>query len=108
MAKDEMKHVLHTYNQDLAVFKEALEAEGSVSALFLLDRIQKKGAGKLLLSEFDLTLLYNGMSKLEMDGVEQKHSEEAALKQRGGSSHAWGNDPVGRFRNWQQFILARV
>ena len=108
MAKDEMNHVLHTYNQDLAIFKEALTALGSVSALQLLDRIKTKGAGKLLLSEFDLTLIYNGMSMLEMDDVEQKHSEEAALKQRGGSTHAWGNDPAGRFRNWQKWILDRV
>jgi hypothetical protein len=106
--RDELHHALRTYNQDLAVFKEALIAEGTVSALLLLDRIEAKGAGMLLLSRYDLTLIYNGMSKLEMNGVEQRHSEDAALKQRGGGNHAWGNDPVGRFRNWQKWILDRV
>jgi hypothetical protein len=106
--RDELHHALHAYNQDLAVFKEALIAEGTASALLLIDRIETKGAGMLLLSRYDLTLIYNGMSKLEINGVERKHGEDAALKQRGGSVHAWGNDPVGRFRNWQKWILDRV
>ena len=94
--RDEMKHVLTVFNQDMAIFKEALIAEGSVSALLLLDRLEKQGHGKLLLTQYDLILIYNGMSRLELNGVEQKRPE------------AWGNEPIGRFRNWQQFILARV
>lgn len=108
MSKDEMNHTLHAYNQDLAVFKEALLALGTHSSLALLDSIEARGAGKIMLSDFDLKLIYNGLSLLELGGVEQRHSEEAALKQRGGSTHAWGNDPVGRFRNWQKWILERV
>jgi hypothetical protein len=94
--RDELKHVLTVFNQDMAIFKEALIAEGSVSALLLLDRLEKQGRGKLLLTQYDLILIYNGMSRLELNGVEQKHPE------------GWGSEPIARFRNWQQFILARV
>jgi hypothetical protein len=106
--RDEMKHVLTVFNQDMAIFKEALIAEGSVSALLLLDRLEKQGHGKLLLTQYDLILIYNGMSRLELNGVEQKRNDEAMVSASSRSRHAWGNDPVSRFRNWQQFILARV
>lgn len=112
MARNEMIHVLSLYNQDLAIFADALAAEGSSSAMFLLHRIEEKGAGKHLLSHFDLTLIYNGLSKLEMEGIEHKRSEEAALLMRKTNSIyptiSWGSDPVGRFRNWQKWILERV
>ena len=110
--RNEMYHALHAYNQDLAIFKDALEAEGTVSGLLLLKRIEEKGAGKHLLSHYDLTLIYNGLSKLEMEGIEHRRSEEAALLMRKTNSIyptiSWGSDPVGRFRNWQKWILERV
>ena len=110
--RDEMQHVLEAHNQDLAIFKDALEALGSVSALQLLHRLAKKGAGKHLLTQYDLTLIYNGLSKLELEGIEQRRSEEAAAHMRKTNSiyptFSWGNDPVGRFRNWQKWILERV
>ena len=110
--RDEMQHVLTAWNQDLAIFKDALEALGTVSALQLLKRIEEKGAGKHLLTQFDLTMIYNGLSKLELEGIEQRRSEEAAKHMRKTNSiyptFSWGSDPVGRFRSWQKWILERV